>query len=126
MTAYGPIGLLGGFEHRPGGEAFDRRLMDLVGATVPNVVVLPAASSGGQRPPTSALARNYWSRLGARVTVATPYGAGVERALEATAAADIIVLPGGHPNKLVAGLALSPVLDAMWERWMAGAAVTGS
>lgn len=122
----GPIGLVGGLEHRPGREPIDRGLMEAVGVGIPNVVVLPSASSRGQQPLAAALARNYWSRLGGRVSVASTNPAHFDRAVALTGEADIIVLPGGHPNKLVADLAPSPLLDVIIERWARGAGVTGS
>ena len=40
--------------------------------------------------------------------------------------ADVIVLPGGVPNRLMAGLGSSPLLDQIVTRWRSGAGVTGS
>jgi cyanophycinase-like exopeptidase len=40
--------------------------------------------------------------------------------------ADVIVLPGGVPNRLMAALSGSPILEAIVDRWKTGAGVTGS
>jgi cyanophycinase-like exopeptidase len=47
-------------------------------------------------------------------------------ALELVQGADVIVLPGGVPNRLMAALAGSEILEAIIARWEAGAGVTGS
>ena len=110
MNTQGPIALLGGHEHLDGCESIDRRVMSEVGSGRPNVVVVPAASSRRLMPGTAVLARNYWRRLGASVTVGVP-GDGFEaRLAEAVDLADIVVLTGGHPNKLFTRLGGSPFL----------------
>ena len=40
--------------------------------------------------------------------------------------ADVIVLPGGVPNRLIAALSGTPILAAIKARWEAGAGLTGS
>jgi cyanophycinase-like exopeptidase len=40
--------------------------------------------------------------------------------------ADVVVLPGGVPNRLVGALQGTPVLEQIVARWIHGAAVTGS
>ena len=126
MNTHGPIAILGGLEHLNGCEPIDRRVMSETGSSKPHVVVIPAASSNRLMPPTAALARNYWRRLGASVTVGVP-GDGFEQQLvEAVDRADIIVFTGGHPNKLFNRLGASPLLDQIVHRWEAGAAIIGS
>lgn len=126
MTTQGPVALLGGLEHLEGCESIDRRMMSEVGSSRPNVVVVPAASSRRLMAATAVLARNYWRRLGASVTVGVP-GDGFENRLSAAVdGADLIVLTGGHPNKLFARLGASPLLDQMIRRWEAGAGIIGS
>ncbi len=105
--------------------AIDRRLMEMTGREAPRVVLLPQAAAAKQRAKTVALARNHWSRLGASFTMAYP-DQSEAAAIDSVLAADIIVLPGGHPNKLIAGLASSLVTDLLIARWLSGAAVSGS
>jgi hypothetical protein len=62
----GPIGLLGGLEHYPVTESFDRHLLDEVGARSPLVIVLPFASLPWQAVAAGELARSHWTRLGAK------------------------------------------------------------
>lgn len=126
MTTPGPIALLGGLEHREGTEPIERTLLDLTGVAAPRVAVLPVASSGRQVGMVAALARTYWSGLGADVRVALPDGNGSGPALDAVAGADVVVLTGGVPNRLVAALGASPVWEAALQRWHDGAALVGS
>jgi cyanophycinase-like exopeptidase len=126
MTTHGPIALIGGLEHLDGCHAIDRRLISETGATRPNVVVVPAASSRRLMAATAVLARNYWRRLGASVTVGVPGDGFEERLAEAVDEADIIVLTGGHPNKLFSRLGASPLLDLIIQQWEAGTAISGS
>lgn len=125
MIAPGPLALIGGGEHLPPTTAVDRRLLELTGSFRPRVVVLPQAPSRGQLAKTVALARNHWTRLGAGFGIATAE-LGLERAIEELSSADIAVIPGGHPNKLVAGLGASPLTDVLTARWLSGMAVSGS
>lgn len=122
----GPVALLGGHEHRRGTEVIERTLLELLEVTAPHVVVVPAASSPREVGMVSALARTYWTALDTSVSVALPDGGGAEHALAAVADADVIVLPGGVPNRLVARLGASPVWDMVLRRWHAGAALAAS
>jgi cyanophycinase-like exopeptidase len=125
MTTAGPVALLGGHEHRRGSEAIERTLLEQVGVTAPQVTVLPVASAARQRGMAAALARTYWTNLGASVRIAVPDANGSRHALDAIADADVIVLTGGVPNRLVAALGASPVWDAILERWRQGAGLAG-
>jgi cyanophycinase len=124
-TAPGPLALLGGGEHRYGCEPIDRWLMDRVGRGQVRVTVIPAASNAATLPSTAALARNYWTELGADVTIVAPH-----QRMHAQAAAlaepDIIVLTGGVPGRLVRTLAASPVWERVLQLWRDGAALSGS
>lgn len=122
----GPIALLGGHEHREGTERIERTLLEQLGVAAPRVTVLPVAAPARQVGMVAALARTYWSRLGATVRIAMPHACGSHEALDAVAEADVIVLPGGVPNRLVAALGASPVWDLVVRRWRAGAALAGS
>ncbi|HEX6255824.1 MAG TPA: Type 1 glutamine amidotransferase-like domain-containing protein [Euzebyales bacterium] len=125
-TRPGPIALLGGHEHRRGMEAIERLLLEQVGVAAPTVAIVPVAASVRQVGMVAALARTYWTSLGAAVRVALPDAHGSHQALDAVAWADVIVLPGGVPNRLVATLGASPVWDLILDRWRSGAALSGS
>lgn len=126
MSGPGPIALLGGGEHRHGCESIDRWLLERTGRADPSVVVLPAASTPAMLPHASALARTWWSALGARVSVLHPGDLGAPATSETLARADCIVLPGGVPGRLVAALGAGPTWDLVLARWRIGAALAGS
>jgi peptidase E len=125
MRSPGPIALLGGGEHLGPTAPLDRRLIELSGTTRPVVVILPQAPAKGQLAKTVALARNYWARMGTDVRIAVPELDPV-RAELALMEADIAVIPGGHPNKLIGGLGVSPLTDLIITRWLDGMAISGS
>jgi cyanophycinase-like exopeptidase len=123
----GPIGLLGGLEHYPVTESFDRHLLDEVGARSPLVIVLPFASLPWQAVAAGELARSHWTRLGAQVGVLFRQRAIPDVAtVEAIRNADVIVLPGGVPNRLVGALAGTLLWEEIAARWRRGAGITGS
>jgi cyanophycinase-like exopeptidase len=122
----GPIGLLGGLEHYEPTLPIDRRMLDEVGVFAPEVVILPLASFKGQAAAAGALAQAHWASLGARARVVIPVSGSDETALEMVEGADVIVLPGGVPNRLISALSGTPILEAIIGRWEAGAGVTGS
>lgn len=126
MSGPGPIALLGGGEHRHGCESIDRWLLERTGRPDPSVVILPAASTPATLPHTSALARTWWSALGARVSVLHPGDLGAPATRETLARADCIVLTGGVPRRLVAALGAGPAWDLVLARWRMGAALVGS
>jgi cyanophycinase-like exopeptidase len=122
----GPIGLLGGREHYEPMLSVDRCLLDEVGVFRPEVVILPVASFRGQAAAAGALAVSHWSRLGARAHAVIPTSDYDHVALEMVEGADVIVLPGGVPNRLMSALAATPLHRAIAFQWEAGAGVTGS
>jgi len=122
----GPIGLLGGLEHYEPTLPIDRRMLDEVGVFAPEVVILPLASFKGQAAAAGALAEAHWTSLGARARVVIPGSGSDEVALEMLQEADVIVLPGGVPNRLMNALHGTPILKRIVDRWEAGAGVTGS
>jgi cyanophycinase-like exopeptidase len=123
----GPVGLLGGLEHLDPTLPFDRELLDLVGAASPRVVVLPVASpSTRMAVAAGALAMDQWARLGVRAQIAVPASSSDPRIIELVASADVIVLPGGVPNRLVRRLRGTRLWEEIVDRWVAGAGVTGS
>ena len=121
----GPVVLLGGGEHRRPCAAIDHWILERVGRPRPRVAVIPAASSTATLPPTAALARTYWSALGARATVVQASSTCTMQH-DALAAADVVVLTGGVPGRLIAALGASPVWDIVLDRWRAGAVLSGS
>lgn len=123
----GLLALIGGAEHTPGCEPIDQALLEATGRSAPRVVLVPAAASPRRHGETVELARRYWSRLGARFAVAlTSSPEDVDHALDALADADLVVLSGGHPARLCASLAGSPVRNRIVERWRNGAVLAGS
>lgn len=122
----GPIGLLGGMEHHEPTMPLDRRILDEVGVFAPEVVILPVAAFRRQSGATGSLALQQWTKLGAHARVVLPRSGDDAVALEAVSMADVIVLPGGVPNRLVSGLEGTSILDRIIERWESGAAITGS
>lgn len=122
----GPIGLLGGLEHYEPMLPVDRRLLDEVGVFAPEVVILPVASFKSQAAAAGALAVSHWTRLGARARMVIPESGTDRVALEMVEGADVVVLPGGVPNRLMAALSGTQILEAIIARWEAGAGVTGS
>jgi cyanophycinase len=126
MDTPGPVALLGGHEHRRGTEEIERTLLEQLGLAAPRVAVLPVASASRQVGMVAALARTYWTALGTSVRIAMPDGNGSRHALDVVADADVIVLTGGVPNRLVSALGASPVWELIIERWRHGAAISGS
>ena len=122
----GPIGLQGGLEHYEPTLPIDRRLLDEVGVFVPEIVILPLASFKSQAVTAGVLAREHWTRLGARARVVIPGSGREEMAVEVLAGADVIVLPGGVPNRLFGALTGTPILEMILAKWEAGAGITGS
>lgn len=121
MTSPGRIALVGGGEHRAGCEPIDRWLMERSGRGRVRVTVIPAASTAATLAPTAALARNYWSALGAQVSVVVPDAAGT-----ALADPDVVVLTGGVLGRLVRALGASPLWARVLDLWRAGTALSGS
>ncbi len=126
MTPPGPVALLGGGEHRDVGAPYDRWLMERAGHAGVRVAVIPAASTTAGLPATAALARNYWTSLGAQVTIVAPWDGLTPRAEAALSAPDIAVLTGGVPGRLVRALGASPVWERVLDLWRAGTALSGS
>jgi cyanophycinase-like exopeptidase len=122
----GPIGLLGGLEHYEPMVPVDRRILDEVGVFAPEVVILPLASFRSQAVAAGALAVAHWARLGARARAVIPASGDDRVALEIIDGADVIVLPGGVPNRLVSAVADTLIHEAIISRWQAGAGLTGS
>jgi len=86
----------------------------------------PLASFRGQAAAAGVLAQAHWTSLGARARVVIPTSGNDQTALEVVRDADVIVPPGGVPNRLVNALRGTPILETSLARWEAGAGVTGS
>lgn len=119
----GLLALVGGGEHTPGCEPIDDAVLAGCRANDPVVAILPLASSRRVRPRTVGRAVAWWEARGARPVVAPP---DLRRAARILAAADVMVLPGGTPDRLHRALAASPIGELVLHRWRAGAALVGS
>lgn len=119
----GLLALVGGREHTPGCEPIDDAVLAACHTATPVVAVVPLASSWRTRARTVGLAVAWWERRGARVLVAPP---DPDRAARVLAAADVVVLPGGTPDRLHRNLASSAMGALVLTRWRAGAALVGS
>lgn len=126
MTAPGPLALVGGGEHLPASRDVDRWLLEASGRPSPKVVVLPVAALPLSLPAVASLARTSWQRLGARARVVVPADRPRREVLDEIAGADVVVLPGGVPERVLSALGASPVGEAVLDRWRAGAALAGS
>jgi cyanophycinase-like exopeptidase len=126
MNAPGAIALLGGREHRTASAAIDRRLLARVGHPGARVAVIPAASTAAGMPATAALARNHWTSLGARATIVMASTALTPRTEQVLGEADIVVLTGGVPGRLVRALGASQVWERVLDVWRGGTALSGS
>lgn len=118
-----PFALVGGTEHHPGCETTDRWLLVASGASRPVVAVVPFASNLRTRSRTVGRAVAWWRELGAVPLVAGPTP---DEAAFAIDHADVLVLPGGVPDRLHGRLAGSQVWDRMLARWRAGTPLSGS
>jgi len=122
----GPISLQGGCEHLEPAIPIDRRLLELVGAARPLVAVLPLAASRRTRARVAQLARDHWAGIGAAALIAGLPTQTLCESMESIERADVIVLPGGHPRKLMNALGASPLLERIRERWHEGCGLSGS
>ncbi len=125
----GPIALVGGDEFTPPAEAFDRELLRLINAPMPNVAILPTAA----QPENSYLAAAhgiahfrkldadpYGVMIGDRVTADAPM------LVEELAGADAIYLTGGWPSHLLESLRDTLAWKRVREMHEAGAMLAGS
>ena len=123
----GLLALLGGREHTTGCEPIDRRLLEEVGRSHPEVTVVLAATTPRRRQFKKHEALTYWNALGCRVQFAMTGGHDeTERSLQALADPDIVVMTGGHPWLLHRRLEGSPVWDRIVELWRDGVPLSGS
>ncbi|HEX2028747.1 MAG TPA: Type 1 glutamine amidotransferase-like domain-containing protein [Nitriliruptorales bacterium] len=122
----GAVALIGGSEHRDVTRPIDRWLMEHTGTSRVRVVVVPVASSGRRMPSTAALARTYWTSLGAAVSFVVPDPRRPVSSFSALDDPDIVVLTGGVPNRVIRSLGMSPLWDRILELWRSGTALSGS
>lgn len=123
----GLLALLGGQEHTAGCEPIDRRLLEEAHSSSPRVTVVLAATTPRRRAFKINEAQTYWNALGVDVDCAMTGGSHEkQRALEALADPDIVVMTGGHPWLLHARLDGSAVLARILELWHSGVPLSGS
>jgi cyanophycinase len=125
-TTHGPIALVGGGEHRDATRSIDRFLLELSGRSRPQVTVVPVASSRRKMPSTAALARSYWTSLGASVRFVVPDVTRPVATYDALDAPDLVALTGGFPDRVIGALGISPVWDRIIELWRSGTGLSGS
>jgi peptidase E len=119
----GLLALLGGGEHTVGCEAVDAHLLTQVDSPRPVVTIVPLAAGPRARARTVSLAVTWWKQLGATVVVAPR---AINGALQAVDEADIVVLPGGMPDRLHGRLVGTPLWHRIVDRWRQGTHVSGS
>ena len=119
----GLLALLGGREHGPGCEPIDRMVLEATGRPDPLVAVVPLASSLRTRARTVGRAVGWWDDLGATTVVAGPDPEATRRLLDR---AEIVVLPGGVPDRLHHRLLGGGLGTHLVARWQAGVHLVGS
>jgi cyanophycinase len=147
----GPIGLHGGGEYQPGDEPFLDALLTAAAASaldrtvdqarsgrtdgIVRIVILPTAAARGRPMLAAGHGRDAFRQraeaidLDVEIEIAPVVDAGsaAEPASNALLAeADLVHLPGGDPDLVVAILAGSPALAAIRQAWRRGAVVAGA
>lgn len=125
----GPIALVGGEEFTEPAEAFDRELLKLVDAKLPNVAILPTAAQPENAYLAAAHGIAHFRKLGA-----DPYGvmigdrvtADAPVLVEELAGADIVYFTGGWPAHLLESLRDTLAWKRIVEMHEAGAVLAGS
>jgi cyanophycinase len=122
----GPLALVGGGEWTEG-CTFDRGLIDAVGAD--EVLVLPTGSAYEHPERLVTAAEAWFSGMGVKVrgldVLARPDASHPDN-LSAIRAARFVYLAGSSPMHLRSVLKDSPLWEALFEQWNAGAALAGS
>ncbi len=125
----GPLLLQGGAEMQPGCRETDSAFLALADDG-PLVVLLGAASPGADHDRSSDRALRYYEQLvpGREVVVAPHPEDDLERCVSVVRRAAVVVMPGGSPSRLLAGLRAdgSRLGDLLTERRRAGLALSGS
>jgi cyanophycinase len=97
--------------------------LDLAGGRSAHVVVIPFASSLDG---TGSASARMWERAGARNVTVLTRKQDRSTALRKIHDADLIWFPGGGQNRLMNGLTRLALVDAIRERYRAGAVVGGT
>ncbi len=121
----GPVCLQGGGEFSPGCRAMDAELVRRAGGRV--VVSALAGTVGGDYRTATANGVRHFRAVGAADVVAAPDAReDPDGALVALASAQLLVLPGGSPSRLLSALQDTGAGQVVAERLDAGAVVMGS
>ncbi|MBI1853432.1 MAG: cyanophycinase [Planctomycetes bacterium] len=99
-----------------------RRTLEIAGGAKARVVVVPQASA---LPDAGKASVEMWREAGAARADALDL-TNAEAAAKLVASADIIWMPGGDQNRLVAALEPTPIDDAIRQRFRDGAVVGGT
>ena len=125
--------LQGGGEFSPGCRPMDTRVVRRVsggeagGAAPVRVVVVPlAAAPGREHDVAGANGVAHYARLGAQAVVAPDARTDPDAAVEAVEGAELVVLPGGSPSRLLAALRETPVGDLLRDLVARGVALSGA
>ncbi len=119
----GEVCLQGGAEFSPGCEAMDTAMLTGPDGAPRRVVLVPfAGRPGREQAMASANARRWYLGLGAQeVRTATPEPGDL---VDALAEAELLVIPGGSPTRLLA--ALAPHAETLRAAVASGLAVSGA
>ena len=118
MSAQPLVALFGGEEFTEAAEAFDRELLQLVDAKVPNVAILPTAAKSENAYLAAAHGITHFRKLGA-----DPYGVMIVDEVTADApvlvaelaGAEIVYLTGGSPADLLEAMRDSKAWQKLLE-----------
>lgn len=117
--APGPLVVVGGGTM---GASIPRRTLELAGGPTAKVLIVPQASSDPDSGPTSAV---MWREAGSKdVTVLTLADPAASR--KAIESANLIWMPGGDQNRLMAALTKADLVGAIRARHRSGATIGGT
>lgn len=133
MTAPGPVCLQGGGELSEGCRPMDARVVRRASggaaggaAPVRTVVVALAASPGPEHDTASRHAVEHYRRLGCDAVAAPDARTDPAGAVNALRGAELVVLPGGSPARLLVALLETPVGDVLRVLHATGCSVSGA
>lgn len=124
----GTVCLQGGGEFSPGCRQMDADLLERAGGRGARVVVTALAGTPGQDYRTAtAHGVSHFRAIGGTDVVAAPdVRDDRDAALEAIRSAELLVLPGGSPSRLLSALRSTPVGDLVGEVLARGGVVMGA
>lgn len=123
----GAVCLQGGGELTPACLAMDAEVLRRTGADPARVVVTALAGAPGREARTAEQhAVEHYAALGATAVAAPDARDDAAAALEALSAADLVVLPGGSPSRLLDALNTTGVGRWLVDAVHAGTAVSGA